>query len=111
MKIHEVHCTANPNRDCRMCRRLELSQQPIERLKAVFESEGLRGLREATGNCPVCILAALRQSGAFRYDPDPTDGSTLPPPDFDFKKELTAANIKANEIQAEWEAGTRVVVE
>lgn len=95
MRIHEKHCTKNPDRKCRMCRHLGEKQKPVDDLLAVlpgpFEkfsknndesypdyidryrnacAEGLRRLRDLTGNCPMCILTAVRLSGADEVDFD-----------------------------------------
>lgn len=84
MKNHEAHCTLNPNRQCRLCNRLQQTPKPIEELKAllpVMELEEINGydqfseasiaalkaavpvLRDACGGCPACMMAALRQKG------------------------------------------------
>jgi len=83
---HESACTKNPQRECRMCRVLFAQEQPsIEILKAILPNPddfrhvenwgtvfvGIEKpleaifpvLREAAGNCPACIMAALRQKG------------------------------------------------
>jgi uncharacterized Zn-finger protein len=87
MKRHERHCTKNPERECRMCDVLGVEQQPITNLMAVlpdpseyvFDDEwGYGGYREdlftatdavmpklkdLASECPMCIMAALRQKG------------------------------------------------
>jgi len=84
MKKHELHCTMNPNRLCRMCKLKGGTQISISRLVALLpkykvstntEDNGLSKnyckaleeamikLRRETQNCPACILAALRQAG------------------------------------------------
>ena len=91
MKKHEAGCTMNPNRVCGMCEINEegSEQRPMAELLAIIEADGqpsgptdefgcysmeyykkISGpvpdaLREATNGCPACILAALRQSGAY----------------------------------------------
>ena len=94
IRRHEQTCTANPNRACRMCgtespnmealvSRLTTAQLAIDlnpwhgRMKA---------LREATEDCPACILAAIRQSKVQQsmadgddevgYNPTALDGMT-----------------------------------
>ena len=88
MASHERHCTMNPNRECRMCIKLEggsiasiqelIALLPISTQKqpifvdGVFSAESeafdklvkeaVLEIRKAT-TCPVCILSALRQSG------------------------------------------------
>lgn len=81
---HEERCTNNPNRVCGMCKMLEQAQPSIPDLIAlippmVVSQEGdcldwiawkddseagiaLQRIRKATGNCPACILATLRQA-------------------------------------------------
>ena len=85
MRKHELHCTMNPERQCRVCKMVESEQVPIDKLLALLPDpspygretpEGwcyvdesftlvvnvaLPALRDACGNCPACILAALRQ--------------------------------------------------
>lgn len=79
MKKHEIHCTMNPNRACRVCLLLGVHQQPMSELLATLPKpasynfdplEAFEGvtlamplLRRKANNCPACILATLRQSG------------------------------------------------
>ena len=92
MTQHELHCTMNPKRKCRMCKLMGLETKPMEELKAIFPQEiiakitetdncifpnlilsqdecerisapYLKGLHDATDNCPACILSTLRQLG------------------------------------------------
>lgn len=77
MATHEAHCTANPNRWCRMCGSgiaphhftgiLLRPGNTMEDWKAKMDS-----LRSAAEGCPCCILAAIRQSGVQkdRCQPD-----------------------------------------
>jgi hypothetical protein len=110
MEKHELHCTMNPNRVCKFHKYATGEENPtvpsIASMLILLESHksdtdyGLKALREATDNCPCCILAALRQSGLTspveHYDggdeltinttylSDPLVGKD----EFDFKKEL-----------------------
>lgn len=60
----------NPNRVCRMCKMAGLTQKPIAELIALLPEDGCPGgpigdekaIREATGGCPACLMAANRQS-------------------------------------------------
>ena len=76
MKIHEKHCTLNPNRQCRMCEVADIPQQSvnelIEKFKSVVDKQSLESfinddkkaleeLREITEGCPACMLAVIRQ--------------------------------------------------
>ena len=99
MKRHELTCTANPNRSCRMC---DSSIPPTDHLAILAQpgttteewQEKMKALRLAVDNCPCCILAVIRQSGIQKIDPTegPSisqdnmtwDGHTL---GFDFKEE------------------------
>ena len=67
---HEKHCTKNPARICRMCKASGNEQMPIEELAKCIDislrDEGLSRLRDASGNCPACMLAALLQCGAHK---------------------------------------------
>ena len=81
MKQHEIHCTMNPNRKCRMCDIAEIEQVPIDELMKLlpephtkddygtitFKKTDLNELKEVTSNCPNCILATIRQSGYAAY--------------------------------------------
>jgi len=84
---HEKHCTMNPNRKCRMCAMFDNPTTSIDKMLAILPDpnasyerpsenewmsfDGLGAavekvmpkLREITGGCPACILAALRQKG------------------------------------------------
>ena len=89
IKKHEERCTMNPNRYCGFCHLRDLPQPDIKVLLAILpdpdayktwcdytgEVTGfdaclgtsldakMAKLREATENCPACIMAALRQKG------------------------------------------------
>jgi len=82
IKKHEMHCTMNPNRICRMCELMEWEQQPIEKLKksivkikdekqvddgfitGIIPAEyNIEKLKDISNGCPACIMSALRQSG------------------------------------------------
>jgi hypothetical protein len=84
---HEKGCTLNPNRHCRFCELVENEQKPMSELLSLIPdvkqyekfninlgensieipvedaNKILSTLREATNNCPICIMAALRQKG------------------------------------------------
>lgn len=99
---HEAACTLNPKRVCGVCRMMEVIQPSMESLFAAlptrpvyaepdedgagfshpFTVEELKRLRDAAGNCPACIMAAMRQ----RKLPVPL----LHDAGFDFKKEMDA---------------------
>lgn len=92
MAMHELHCTANPDRECRMCKvkrnipeiifivkttaRLqghELAAGPIVFTDEKPEtSKVLQHIEELTDGCPACILAVHRVGKFFT--------------EFDFKK-------------------------
>ena len=90
---HETHCTANPNRECRLCGRISI-KKIIEKYKGYFEVstvmnsrfgyeyEGievkflkdftLEDIRNEVRNddgtpCPMCLLAISRNLGINRY--------------------------------------------
>ncbi len=91
MKRHQNHCTLNPHRTCRMCKMLDYvySEGKLKNLIKIlpnpkdyekedvcndFKTNYFSGLEEAvekvmpelrkeSGDCPACILAALRQKG------------------------------------------------
>jgi len=105
MKAHEKSCTANPERVCRFHPRLtgEPAKRSARELTALLafgkESYGMKEVREAAENCPICILAAVRQSGIQKWDGDPES----PPIDlgFDFKAELKSAWETINDAEYE----------
>jgi len=86
IKRHEERCTMNPNRVCGMCKMTDNEQVDIKDMLAILPdpkeyiierdlsisyvitfsdvvSEAMESLRELVGNCPACIMAALRQKG------------------------------------------------
>ncbi len=88
MSRHEKSCTLNPNRTCRVCQVVGLKPLPLaelisfarkhaepEKIQLPMEDVEL-GLPTLTGwtipvfrgrcgNCPACILAALRQADVY----------------------------------------------
>ncbi|KKL05738.1 hypothetical protein LCGC14_2603050, partial [marine sediment metagenome] len=56
MRNHEKHCTSNPNRECRICDKMEVVQQPLHVLIEIYDQKHLQGLRDISENCPMCIL-------------------------------------------------------
>ena len=81
MCLHEEHCTLNPERKCRMCGYAGGTRVAVTELVKLLPGEpdqtidadwtpikeateaAIPKLREAAGNCPACIFAALRQAG------------------------------------------------
>jgi hypothetical protein len=103
MASHEKGCTANPNRICRAHDRLSdhQPQRPIGELVLVLHgknpTEEVEALRELTGGCPMCMLAAIRQCGRQVAADEDGPGFGFP---FEFKKELEKAWDNANEAAA-----------
>lgn len=77
IRKHEERCTMNPNRICGMCKLLDNTQPDLQKLIAILpktkleECEGgemyrsvdlTDEFREASGGCPACTMAAIRQS-------------------------------------------------
>lgn len=115
MKKHEAHCTNNPNRQCGMCAATGEEPIPVAELIAMIPSDescriedggdsywgmdqgkwealwlpALQKMREATGDCPACIFAAIRQS------------KRIAPMPFDFTVEVREFWERAN--AARWE--------
>lgn len=103
IKKHEERCTLNPNRKCGVCKMLELETKPMSELISIlpdskkFIEEAFSGssencysdnlsietnkvlpiLREKCGDCPACIMAALRQANI-----------PIPITNFNFAKEM-----------------------
>jgi hypothetical protein len=99
MRRHEAGCTANPERACRMHAYFETPQIPVADLRKALDTRlpdcGMAELRRISGGCPMCMLAAIRQSEIQTWDGD----AEHPPRDlgFDFKAELKAAWAGINE--------------
>lgn len=73
MRRHEAACTNNHGRRCGMCVLLGNEQrtaQSVNVARTLLDPGAdyraiMERVREVTGNCPACILAALRLSGAM----------------------------------------------
>lgn len=99
MSTHEKHCTMNPARICRVHKHAvggsgeqAAVSSMLEVLRAHWydEDHGVSALRHAAHDCPACMLAAIRQSGASKGCAD-EDGYSAPhigTEQFDFKKEM-----------------------
>lgn len=112
MRSHETHCTANPDRKCRIHRYVDLrttNPGPLQVSVLVAhlrehwkdEDHGVAALRELAEGCPCCMLAACRQSGASKGIPQDEEGPGSPPwidtKHFDFKKEIAELWQRVNE--------------
>ena len=104
MRLHEEHCTLNPARKCRMCnygdgagitvaeliKLLPIVPNPLSdgtncTMLYAATAAAMPKLREAAGNCPACIMAALRQAGGLDFS------------DFDFKAECKDFWVAVND--------------
>lgn len=119
---HEKYCTANPKRECRMCKKITPDQINgiIEGFKKTFtikkelvwsdhidenvEQESviwtgapvtLKEIRYIVKDCPNCILAVLRQTGMNR--------EIFGLENFDYKEEFIARMAELNSEQKESE--------
>lgn len=83
MRRHEERCTSNPNRVCGMCKLIGTTEEhaPLSELIAyfppvpdletrVYDDQYIRAVeaampivREKSGDCPACILAARKIAG------------------------------------------------
>jgi len=73
MRLHEQHCTMNPNRSCRMCKCPRDILALVRQLPSTPSFYGEHGeevgtlalarIRTICGTCPACMLAVIRQSG------------------------------------------------
>lgn len=74
---HEKHCTANPDRFCRMCAKADLEQNSTADLvTAAFN--GIKRLRDEAQGCPACMLTGLRQmTTGDREDMSQEDANAL----------------------------------
>jgi len=116
MRNHEKHCTKNPERACKVCGLIGGYTRPMNELIAVLPSSvayhadyenfelhrklfddteaAMPKLREATDNCPACIMAALRQANI----PVPMVGS------FDFSAEMKEIfSNRSDEARGQWD--------
>lgn len=99
LQRHEKSCTGNPDRECRMCHLLGGPVHTVKELIDILGSggeEGLKRLREATENCPMCILAALRQSGINDIDDEGFPGKGAVSFDFHKERDEAFASIQAS---------------
>lgn len=92
LEMHETFCTANPNRRCRLCKTSINIGAIVQHFKSKFHfviekrnigepwermyqdvevcvwhdrPVTLQHIRDKTDNCPICILAVLRQTKLF----------------------------------------------
>ena len=108
MRNHEAACTMNPDRNCKMCDFGDLVQHPIAELIAALgigDDAGMTELRDLTEGCPVCILAAIRQSklqhGGDMDEDGYSEGFYIT--QFDFKKDRDEFLKEMNDARAESE--------
>jgi len=79
-KLHEEKCTMNPDRYCRLCDDgLDLNEVVPKWIEIYTHDDEQRftpieSIRRVAGECPVCMLALIRQAGLLT--------------DFNYKKEL-----------------------
>jgi len=70
MKKHELHCTMNPQRVCRICALPD--QEPQAPTRKLLKSLDIQGgvdidtLRATANGCPICMFSAIRQSGIMK---------------------------------------------
>lgn len=73
---------------------------PVSELITVLRLRGIDELREVASGCPVCMFAAIRQTGMHRGTLD-EEGYTDPPVLFDLKAELAEFWKEVNNAAAE----------
>ena len=78
MKRHERGCTLNPQRVCGMCKMLAeeggpAPAPPRDELVRVMDAHGFAAMCKVAGDCPACILAALRTKN-FKGDAESPPG-------------------------------------
>jgi hypothetical protein len=91
-----------------MCLRIESTQVPIEELALCLSLDkkdyGLSDLQEKAGQCPMCILAAIRQSKIMETYKEkcPREWESSGPLNlgWDFKEELKSIWATINEADA-----------
>lgn len=85
---HEITCFSNPKRQCPFCITDNVEPKPVAELLKVLEEHGdaaLPTLRELTGNCPGCIMAALIQHYNACKHLDPEERPWI---EFKYKEEV-----------------------
>jgi len=106
MKRHEIGCTANKDRVCRMpIHEDDAPRNSVVVLAGILkrwgkEDFGMQELRDACENCPACILAAIRCSGIQKYELDEDGENTEPDLKFNFKEELASMWADVNDARA-----------
>ena len=102
---HEKHCTANINRECRMCEcnttesikeLIEIYKRKCEIKKDDGVAGGLRlitnftldDIREDTSGCPACILTIIRYFLKYMEQKKCESMIGLNPFDFNYRKEV-----------------------
>ena len=108
MKSHEKYCTMNPQRECRLHKYCDGAQQPIAELISALCSpmngclhdweKGMEALRKISSECPMCMLAAIRQCGENFADKETGE---FQGPIFNFKEELAEFWKISNDARAE----------
>jgi hypothetical protein len=80
MALHELHCTMNPKRECRVCQDNQADMKTIKAQLPVLDEDyqiednffcgiehsfevKLPAIWVAANGCPMCIFAAVRQAG------------------------------------------------
>ena len=105
MRRHERGCTANPQRECGMCKMLADEGMmdpapPRDELVRIMDAQGFKAMCEAANDCPACILAALRTKN-FKGDAE-TPAGVLGPEDG--RESWSYAQAKT-QWWAEWNSG------
>ena len=106
MELHEKHCTANPDRECRLCegggvKSILALLPPYDDIKIhysgsnfILPEETVKEIREVSDHCPICLFAAIRQWSG--------DGSSHDYfPGFEYEKEVKVYLADVREMRAE----------
>lgn len=111
LKVHEAHCTGNPDRSCRLCEMGRDYRTLVAKLPFTTDKEcefgeniGVKSaeLMDLVDGCPACALTILR---LFMRTKSPD--TYLFQSDFSFKKELDAWWDAKNDDQARADYGYR----
>ena len=60
MERHERGCTANPNRICGLCERVDNQTKELKELLDALADGGIKALSTLVEGCPACTLTAVR---------------------------------------------------
>lgn len=85
MERHEKGCIRNPDRKCGFCASHETwvgefqHEKSLPELITILQNDGMQALKDAAGNCPGCVFAAIVQSRETQVKAEEERVKSLPP--------------------------------